>query len=293
MEEKKKKSHISLIIIIVLLLILSIGLNICLFLFPERIPGYSKLSNANTGEYIDGVNENLIQNSIDEENSVADFESNGNIDLGNTTKPQDQSDDSMVVDLSPEDEDSEESKVDKEELKVLIEQYSIGINRIDTTYNTKESNTILLFVAKKYFDTQGSKASLNIDTKYAQTAQNYHKYLSELTGNKYNNIESIESYSNYMYYSKNNKSYVLGKNSETLTKEDYVCTAIDVLGKTDDVYTGKAIVTRTVDDVKTVYQLTFTFKVNKNYEYQKYNILTLNAINSSFYPDNTVHLEGN
>ena len=295
MEEKKKKSHIGLIIIIILLLILSIGLNICLFLFPEKIPGYAKLNHSNSNDYINGVNENIIQNTGKNENtnSTLDLEATSKIDIENTTKTQNQFSEEMVVDITPESDSQEEDPVDKEELKTLIEQYSLGINRIDTTFDTKESNTVLLLIAKKYFDTQGSKATLNIDTKFAQTAQNYHKYLSELTGKKYDSLESLSSYSNYIYYSKNNKSYVLGKNSDTLTKEQYVCTAIDVLGKTDNVYTGKAIVTRTANDVKTVYQLTFEFKINQNYEYQKYNIISLNAVNSSFYPDNTVHLEGN
>ena len=183
--------------------------------------------------------------------------------------------------------------IDLDELKTLIEQYAVGIERIDYQYENLESNTILLFIAKRFFDTNSSKSSLDIDTKYASTASNFHKYLTELTGKKYKDIEYINSYTNYIGYSKTNKAYVLGKDSSIITNENYVCTAIEVVDKENDLYTARAIIRRTANDVKTVYQITFNFKLNKDYEYQKYHITALNAINSSFYPDNTVHLVAN
>ena len=225
-------------------------------------------------------------------NTNVEFESNTTVDLNNTTKPQNQITNSTIIDLSPENisETDIPEEVNLDELKTLIEQYAVGIQRIEYQYENLESNTILLFIAKRFFDTNSSKSSLNVDTKYASTATNFHKYLTELTGKKYNNVEYISSYTNYIGYSKTNKAYVLGKDSSVITNEDYVCTAIEVIDKQDDVYTGRAIIRRTANDVKTVYQITFNFKLNTDYEYQKYQILSLNAINSSFFPDNTVHL---
>ena len=212
------------------------------------------------------------------------------IDIENTTKPLNQTMDSTIIDLTIDENNNDIDDINLDELKALIEQYGIGIQRIDYLYENLESNTALLFIAKKYFDSNSSKSSLTVDTKYASTATNFHKYLSELTGKKYKDIEYIKSYSNYIGYSSKSKSYVLGKDSSIITNENYVCTAIEVIDKQDDLYTARAIIRRTANDIKTIYQITFNFKINTEYEYQKYQILSLNAINSSFYPDNTVHL---
>ena len=281
---KKGGSKIIVILfLIIILLIAIIGFGIVYFMFPNILPGAKNKQTSKTET-------NTIYSNIIEENTISDFESNSLIDVENTTKPQNETDGSTVIDLSTEKKDVE---INQEELKTLIEQYGVGIQRIDNEFETMEGNTALLLIAKKFFDTNTGSSSLKIDSKYAQTAENYHKYLSELTKTNYNDVESISSFSNYIGYSKNSKSYILGKNSSTLTKEHYTCTAVDVIDKTDDINTGRAIVTRTIDDVKTVYQLTFKFKVNQDYEYQKYKILSLNAVNSSGKIDDTVHLVAN
>ena len=291
MNEKPKRNGFKVIIIVLvfLILLLSIGLNY--YFYTVYIKNDTNLVNKNSNnEYINGVipEETPHNNTIDLEDSIQ-------VDIENTTVPQNLITNSTIVDLSPETNDNNisETEIDLNELKTLIEQYAVGIERIDYQYENLESNTILLFIAKRFFDTNSSKSSLNIDTKYASTAENFHKYLSELTGKKYKNIEYINSYSNYIGYSKINKSYVLGKDSSIITDEEYVCTAIEVIDKKDDLYTAKAIIRRTANDVKTIYQVTFTFKLNTEYEYQKYQITNLNAVNSSFYPDNTVHLIAN
>ena len=72
--------------------------------------------------------------------------------------------------------------VNIDELKEFFQKYSLGIQRISFEEETLESNTILLFIAKEYFDSKSNKSSLNVDTNYAATLENVHKYLSELTG---------------------------------------------------------------------------------------------------------------
>ncbi len=289
MDEKPKKNgfKIFLIVIIFLILLLSVGLNY--YFYSVYIKNNTSTKN-NSEEYIGG----MVSDNNNTNNSV-EFDDNSQTDLGNTSRPQNMAVDSTIIDLTPEiNEDIlEEDDIDLDELKTLIEQYAVGIERIDYQYENLESNTILLFIAKRFFDTNSSKSSLDIDTKYASTASNFHKYLTELTGKKYKDIEYINSYTNYIGYSKTNKAYVLGKDSSIITNENYVCTAIEVVDKENDLYTARAIIRRTANDVKTVYQITFNFKLNKDYEYQKYHITALNAINSSFYPDNTVHLVAN
>ena len=289
MEEKPKKSgfKIFLIVIIFLILLLSVGLNY--YFYSVYIKNNTSTPN-NSEEYIGG----MISDNTTVNNNV-EFNSNTTMDLGNTSKPQNLANESTIIDITPEiDEDTlKNDEIDLDELKTLIEQYAVGIERIDYQFENLESNTILLFIAKRFFDTNSSKSSLDIDTKYASTATNFHKYLTELTGKKYKDVEFINSYTNYIGYSKTNKAYVLGKDSSLITSEDYVCTAIEVIKKENDLYTARAIIRRTANDIKTVYQVTFNFKLNKDYEYQKYQITALNAINSSFYPDNTVHLIAN
>ena len=283
MENKPKISILKIffIVLLILIVLLSGGLN---YYFYTVYIKNSGSNNQNNNDYISGM---VQDNTI----TTDEFNSNTTVDIDNTTKPLNIASNSTIVDLTVDDKESDKDEnVDLDELKTLIEQYAVGIQRIEYTYENLESNTILLFIAKRYFDTNSSKSSLTLDAKYASTAENFHKYLSELTGKKYKNIEYIKSYTNYNGNSKTNKAYVLGKDSSIITNEDYVCTAIEVVDRQDDLYTARAIIRRTADNVKTVYQITFNFKINSDYEYQKYQIVSLNAINSSYYPDNTVHL---
>ena len=293
MENKSKINIVKIFFIVLLILIILLSVTLNIFFFIKYINNNNsdiKTNNNNSNdEYIDSILPNNTSS-----NTNAEFISNTTIDLGNTTKPINQISTSTIIDLTNDNQVS--TAIDTysiDELKTLIEQYSVGIQRIDYQYENLESNTILLFIAKKFFDTNSSKSSLKADTKYASTATNFHKYLSELTGKRYKDIEFINSFTDYIGYSKINRAYVLGVDSSIITDEEYTCTAIEVVDKQDDLYTAKAIISRKANDVNTIYQVTFTFRINSEYEYQKYQIIDFNAVNSSFYPDNTVHLIAN
>lgn len=175
------------------------------------------------------------------------------------------------------------------ELEVFIENYAVGIERISYTEETLESNTILLYIAEQYLASKSNKSSLKIDTKYATTAENIHKYLTDITNTDYTNIKKIPAYNNYISYSDSSKSYLYGKDHTILLRESYDCSNISILEEQAGVYTASANVTRLLDDIKTNYEITFTFKLNTNYTYEKFKILSLKANNISFTPDNTVH----
>lgn len=183
------------------------------------------------------------------------------------------------------------SEPDIDELKKFMNTYSVGIQRISNKTENLESNTILLYLAKQFFNSTSVKnTSLEVDTTYASTVQNIHTYLSELTENDYTNTEYIRSFKNYIAYSSGTNSYVYGKDISILRKEKYECTQLVLTDEDNGTYTAKGQVTRQLDDVTTSYDITLTFKINKNYKYQKYKILSLKTANKSFYPDNTVHL---
>lgn len=181
------------------------------------------------------------------------------------------------------------SPFEESDLEVFIENYAIGIERISYEEETLESNTILLYIAEQYFSTKSNKSSLNIDTTYATTSTNIHKYLSEITNTDYTKVDRIKAYNNYIRYSASSKSYLYGTDYSILVKENYDCYDLSILDKTDDIYTAQAKVTRTLDNQQTNYDISFTFKLNTNYTYEKFKILSLKAKNTSFTTDNTVH----
>ena len=192
--------------------------------------------------------------------------------------------------ITSKEDSSDYSDINLDEIRALIENYSVGINRIVADPNNLESNTILLFIAKDYFDNKPSNSSLTIDTTFAATAENIHKYLGELTGNDYSNTEYIKSFNNYIGYVSSSKSYTFGPDSSIITREKYSCSDVKIKEKINDVYTVTANVTRTIDEQETNYEVELKIKINDDYTYQKYNIKELKAKNASFYPDNTVRL---
>lgn len=236
--------------------------------------------------------QNIIQNEIqvetDEEN-----ETNTENTISNTV----QNITSVNLSNTTESNDSEEvddTGVNINELKKLMESYAIGIHRISYSGENLESNTILLLLAKQYFDTNSNKKnSLKVDSKYATTVENMHKYLTELTGNNYNNIEYLSSYKNYIGYASSNRAYVYGKNISELKNEEYECPKLELTNEENGIYTAKGEVIRIKDNVETVYDISLKFQINENYTYQKYQIVSLKTANKSFYPDNTVHLVEN
>jgi len=181
------------------------------------------------------------------------------------------------------------SHFNETDLEVFMENYAVGIERISYEEETLESNTILLYIAEQYFSTKSNKSSLSINTTYATTATNVHKYLSEITSTDYTKLDRIKAYNNYIRYSASSKSYLYGTDYSILLKENYDCSNLSILDKKDDIYTAQAKVTRTIDEQQTNYDITFTFKLNTNYTYEKFKILSLKAKNTSFTTDNTVH----
>lgn len=271
-----------IIALLLILLITSVFFNVYLAFSKNKktteISNNNILYNTNNREN-DILEENNVENKIIENNSKNEII---------LETPTNTSTSAIVTPIENNNTNSENINID--ELRTLMQNYALGINRISSDTDNLESNTILLFIAKEYFDNKSSKSSLEIDTRYAPTAINMHKYLEELTGNNYSNIEYIPSFNNYIGYAKSSKSYVFGPDSSTITKEKYKCGEIKIGNKINDFYHATAKITRIVDNVETNYDVEFTFKLNSNYTYQKYNLKSLKAKNTSFYPDNTVRL---
>ena len=283
MNNNNSKKKYILTIILILILVITIGLNIYIVIInknknntpesPKRIIEVvsDKKNNTISSNSVNNVTNNAISNTTNETSD------NTSMDISNTS--------SIVVDFTDD--------LDLEEVKTLIENYAVGIQIISFEEENLESNTILLFIAKEFFDSNSNKSTLEINTNYAPTAQNIHKYLSELTGKDYTSIESIQSYSNYISYANNSKSYVYGENYNDITREIYKCTDISLVNEDNGLYTAQANITRTVGNQDTNYEVTFTFTINSNYTYEKYCIKSLKVKNTSFYPDNTIHLVEN
>ncbi len=270
-----------LIFLLILLLMLSVGFNIYLAIF--------KNDNLESSKKIIDNSANLNTNILEEtENEVSENTSTNAI--SNSTNTTENSSTVIATVTPPKENSSDYSDINLDEIKALIENYSVGINRIVSDTNNLESNTILLFIAKDYFDNKPSNSSLTVDTTFAATAENIHKYLEELTGNDYSNTEYIKSFNNYIGYVSSSKSYTFGPDSSTITREKYTCSDVEIKEKINDVYTVTANVTRTIDEQETNYSIELKVKINDNYTYQKYNVKELNAKNTSFYPDNTIRL---
>lgn len=184
--------------------------------------------------------------------------------------------------------------INTNEVEDFVNQFAIGINKLklDDTSNL-ESNTILLYIAQQYFSSKSNTStSLTVDTSYASSAENFHKFLSEFTINDYSTISSLKSYTNYIKYVSRSKSYTYGTDYSTISKEKYKCEDVTIVSKEDNIYTAKAKVTRTYEEEESTYEVTFTFKVNTNYKYQKYKLLSLNPKITSGNVDKTIHLVG-
>lgn len=275
-ENKKSKKQLIILIILVIILIVAVVLNIYLLVSKkESTANVSETENMNTVQ-------NISQNNLNKTNTNTNISSNttnstNTLDISNT--------DSVVIDFT--------DGLDTEELRKFMEGYSVGIQRISFDEENLESNTILLFIAKQYFDSNTNKSSLEINTNYAATVQNIHKFLSELTGKDYSNVEYIPSYSNYIGYISSSKSYIFGNDYNNIKREVYNCSDLSILNEDNGLYTATANVSRTIDKEVTNYVLTFTFTINENFTYAKYCIKSLKIKNTSFYPDNTIHLVDN
>ena len=256
---------------------------------------YFLVFNQESKNVIQEPTQNIIQNEVQVEADDKNETDTENI-ISNTTNTI-QNVTSVNLSNTVESNSTEEiddTLVNINELKKLMESYAIGIHRISYSGENLESNTILLLLAKQYFDTNSNKKnSLKVDSKYATTVENMHKYLTELTGNNYNNIEYLSSYKNYIGYASSNRAYVYGKDISQLKNEEYECPKLELTNEENGIYTAKGEVIRIKDNVETVYDISLKFQINENYTYQKYQIVSLKTANKSFYPDNTVHLVEN
>lgn len=271
--EKSSKIKLILLIILSIILVLLIIANIYFFYKKDETISF-KSSN---------LDQNVTNNTSNVENQSVKNTSISN-SISNTTETN-SVENSITVNFS--------DGLDTDELKDFIEKYSVGIQRISFDEENLESNTILLFIAKQYFDSNTNKSSLDVNTQYASTVQNIHTFLSELTGKDYSNVKYIPSYANYIGYLSSSNSYVFGQDYNNIKKEVYNCSNLSILDEENGLYTAKADVSRTIDDEITNYEITFTFTINQKYTYAKYCIKSLKIKNTSFYPDNTIHLVDN
>lgn len=301
-----------IIIFLLILLLVSVGLNVYLGVVKQTPititnifePAGSK--EQSKPEEIENKENDDIENTIVEENELTipeeNLVENEVIELPETTETKNTAITNTVIAV----EDPKEpvnttltpavfTDIDTKEIKEFVNQFAIGINKLNLKDTTNlESNTVLLYIAQQYFTAKSSSSnSLTVDSSYASSTENFHKFLSELTINDYSNIEYLKSYNNYIGYVARSKSYVYGNDYSTLAKEKYECKDVTITSKEDNIYTAEADVTRTYEGETSTYKVTFTFKVNNNYKYQKYKLLSLKSKITSSAVDKAIHLVGN
>jgi len=193
---------------------------------------------------------------------------------------------------------------DLDELEAFIQKYGFTINRVNYEEETVESDTMLLVYAKKFFDSVSEKTvRANPNISYTPTADNLHKFLAEISTRDYTRQKVLDTYKNVIQYNGPTNSYVFGDDSKVFDDEKYICSDIQITDQDGDTYTGTCKVRRLrdieqkkkgkviVNTEETVYEVTLKFKFNANYSYQRFKIVSLKANNTSFYPDNTRHLQ--
>ena len=304
-----------IILLLIILLLISVGYNIYLTLFPrtakpeieEKDPISSSsvlLDNEEDNSEIDDVIE-VDRNEITDDTNTNVIDTNTAIDntqtntvantVENTTVENEVTNNVIIANVTkvPTVEKDYTNEFNVEEFTKTLEKYALGINRIKDNNEDLESNTILLAITKNYFNTHSNASGMNVDTKYAQTVANMHKYIEELTGKDLPE-KHLPSYNNIIGYALSTKSYLYGKDINILQKEAYKVSDLKVAEKSKDgTYHATAKITRTLDYIDTVYEVDIDFKINSEYTYQPYSILSLKAKNTSFYPDNTVHFVSN
>jgi len=302
-----------IIAILVLLLIISVGYNIYQAFFKDTtVEKATPTSSQNIVTDKETTVKNEVKKEKEEkkENKVENEVVENTVEVENTVVENTVEETNTVSNTSNVNlvkRDIEVSKdVDLNELEAYIQNYyCYGLNRINYEEDTLESNTALLLIAYKYFSQISAKNMLP-DVSYAQTTENYHKYLSELTGKDYSKYTSIRSFTNVIGYLGSSKSYAPGADISIFDDEKYIVSDIEITDQQGKQYTGKFTIKRIVpvqvevkkkvfetQDEVTEYTATIVFEVNDSYSYQKYKIVSLKANNTSFYPDNTKHLVEN
>ena len=290
----------SIIFFLLVLLVLSVGLNIYLAVekgTPITItnifqPAKEYISNKN-----DEKNENInLENSSSITSNVSDNIANTTnsntikvdtiVSVSNTivensdSSPKNEiSSDIVIIPETKEPEPIIAPEINIEEIKAFVDQFAIGINKLDLQDSENlESNTILLYIAQQYFSKQSnSSASLSVNTDFASSTVNFHKFLNEFTANDYSNVDYINSYNNYIGYISRSKAYVYGNDYSIISKEKYKCDNVTITNKENGIYTATANISRTYGDETNGYEIEFKFKINDKSKYQKYKLLSLNS----------------
>lgn len=256
---RNQKSFISFLIIILLLLIALV-----LYLFETK----------NSFELADAPKQ--VENSIaivDKTlNQVSNTQLSNSNNVGNTAA-------NTVV----------ENDFDINKFKDFLNSYAYAINRIsDSNSDEIEKNTIYIYTAMKYFDTQTSK-SFTLDTtntQFAKTQENIYKFIYDITGTSI--AGTLNTYKDYVTYSEFSKSYDYGANSNVL--EQYSCNDVKISSEKNGIYTIIAQISRTNSNTTVNYEVTFVISLNKNCNYIPYRINSMEVKNLSEQIDTTFHL---
>ena len=300
------------ILILLLLLAISVGFNIYQAFVKEAPITITNIfqpteNKVEEKEDKNSPTENIVENKVQEtpqvsetivntansntvDNVITNTNTTTTVEVQNPVEPPPQKE-PVNTNLTPQ----LFTDINTNEVEDFVEQFAIGINKFNLNNTSDlESNTILLYIAQQYFSAKANSSnSLTVDTTYASSAENFHKFLSEFTINDYSTINNLKSYNNYIGYVSRSKSYVYGKDYTTISKEKYSCEDVSIANKEDNIYTAKAKVTRNYEGETSTYDVTFTFKVNGNYKYQKYKLLSLESKLTSGNLENIIHLVGN
>ncbi len=183
----------------------------------------------------------------------------------------------------------EDTNFDINKFKEFLNCYSYAINRISNENTDEiEKNTIYIYTAMKYFDSQSAK-SFTLDTtntQYAKTQENIYKFIYDVTGNSITG--TLNTYKDYVTYSEFSKAYDYGNNSNVL--EQYSCNDVKISNEKNGTYTVVAQISRTLLNATANYEVTFIVSLNKNYSYVPYRINSMAVKNLTEPIDTTFHL---
>lgn len=299
-----------IIIFLILLLLVSVGLNVYLGIVKQTPVTITNISEPahniedKDPETIENDKEENLTNIVIEDTTIVDSTENTVENIVEVNTESNETTNTIIEEqekIEPEEPVNTTltpaifTDIDTKEVESFVNQIAIGINKLKFNDTTNlESNTILLYIAQQYFNAKSSNSnSLSVDASYSSTTDNIHKFLSELTITDYSNIDYLKSYTNYIGYASRSKSYIYGNDYSVIGKEKYKCKDVTITNKEDNIYTAEANVTRTYEGEESTYKITFTFKVNNNYKYQKYKLLSLKSKITSSSVDNAIHLVGN
>lgn len=176
-----------------------------------------------------------------------------------------------------------------EDFKNFLNYYGYAINRLSNLNNDElEKNTIYVYMAMKYFDSQASKSSgLNtMNTQFAKNVENVNKFIYDIS--KIQITEPLATYEDYVTYSGYSKSYEYGKNSNIL--EQYKCTNAKIESTTNDGYNVIAQISRITADSTINYEVSINVQLNEDYSYVPYYITSIVPKNLTEDFDTTFHL---